>query len=221
MALYGNRLEGWRTVILIAQRAVLAGLGLWLAFPAWACRYDPDRLDKRPLAERLEEMPVAFIGTVSGVTADGMVEFQIEHLLHGDINGQRFTVKSGRSSCDLRFSAGERWIYGGATLFHPSVLLVTSEGRASLSFVRMDDSRLAFPTEWQTCSSDAACRVLRYGCTATAVNEGFLSVAKENAWRIGGDPSALDCELKPPASAFSRVLCEQKKCGIWTLQTGR
>jgi hypothetical protein len=195
---------------------VLVALAAWLAAPVYGCKYDPDRVDKRPLAERLNEVPVAFIGTVSSITPDGMVQFHVEHLLRGNTDGARFLVKVGRSDCDLGFSVGQRWLYGGTTIFHPSVLLA-GPGESGPTLTRLGDSRLTFPPEWQACDSDAQCSVLPYGCTSTAVNKRFLPAATERAWRIGGDPRAVKC-LPQYAPAFEPVLCKQGKCGVWRLQ---
>jgi hypothetical protein len=195
---------------------VLAGLVFLLVGPADACRYDPNTIDRRPLAARLAEALVAFIGTVSGVRPDGMVEFHVEHVLHGVTDGERFFVKVENSSCDRRFLPGERWLYGGTTLFHPGVLLVGGRSHAGPALVRAEDSKLAFAAQWQACKSDSECSVLPYGCTATAVNKGFLPVATERAWKIGGDPRALDCATVQ--ASFEKALCEQGKCGFWRLQ---
>ena len=187
-----------------------------MALPAWGCSFVAD---ERPLAERLKEVPVAFIGTVSRVTPDGTVEFQIEHLLRGKVAGHLFVVRTTPSTCNLMFAMGQRWLYGGDMVIHPSVRLAapgqTVAGAASLA--RADDSKLAFPPLWQACDADVQCSVLPYGCTSTAVNKRFLPAATEQAARVAGGARAVNCTA-PLTPAFEQALCEKNRCGLWRLQ---
>lgn len=194
-------------------RVLVVWLGLWSAVPAWGCRFV---FDKRPLSVRLDVVPVAFIGTVTSVALDGKAEFQVEHLLRGKVEGRIFVVSNDGSSCDIRFSLGQRWIFGGAKVFHPSFLLAGSHQTDS-SLIRINDSALSFSFEWQACDSDAVCNILPYGCTETAVNKEFLVTARKKAWLIGGNPRTMNC-VSVQNNEFRRALCEKNKCGIWVLQ---
>lgn len=91
---------------------------------ASACKFVPDQ---RPLAVQLEDVKLAFVGTVTSVE-DGIVEFSIEKALVGQ-SGKKHRFKQDKSSCAIRFTAGERWLFAGEMQRSPSRLLQDSYGR--------------------------------------------------------------------------------------------
>jgi len=192
-----------------------------LASSAYACKYNSE-IDKIPFSERLSKSEIAFIGTVTSIEKDGSVKFKIEHLLQGAANGDEFTIKIGKSSCDINFGVGERWIYGGETLADPSMMLSKDSHEITQYFVRYDDSKLNFSKDWQECKSDVECAWIHYGCGDLAsVNNSFISVAKDKAYQIGGNPMVMNCAFSNPSSPiiFHPIkLCQQNKCGIWQLK---
>lgn len=92
----------------------LAFLIVIAAFPtgAEACKYQ-----QRPLAENLKEAKLAFIGTVKTVE-NGQATLVVDQSLRGAGEGQEVVADYEGSSCDIRFAAGQRWLYLGSV--HPS-----------------------------------------------------------------------------------------------------
>lgn len=103
---------------------MLTGFGAWGTM-AVACRY---ATDPRPLVQRLDGAALVFVGTVVSDDRDDVV-FSIEKVVKGQ-PGTPFRLTKGRSSCDIRFRRGERWLYAGPTVANPSVLLQDENGRA-------------------------------------------------------------------------------------------
>lgn len=172
----------------------------------FGCKYAPDN---RPLEDQLKESPIAFIGQVTRLTLDGIVEFKIEHILNGNHDGSIYVFKNEGTSCDINFTVGQRWIYGGQKLYNPSVLL-NNHG-----LERHNDTKLQLPSKWQACSSDAECGYISYGCDATSANKIFTTQATDQARTIGGDPSAISCVT--PDKNFSKILCQKSICGVFSL----
>lgn len=96
---------------------------LVLAHPAAACRYQPVSFD-----DALEKAPNAFIGTVKSVK-DGHVEWAVETGVKGLQDGAPFTTEIGGESCDIRFEAGQRWMFLGTT--HPTGSLLLEDARGN------------------------------------------------------------------------------------------
>jgi hypothetical protein len=196
------------------------GLALALALAAqgaWACKFVQPT---QPFSQRLSEAPLVFIGVVSQAS-DSSVVFTVEHPLRG-IDAKSFTLpRTGLSSCHIRFGVGERWVFGGEYLMEPSMLLGRAEDASATSMGRLrrrDDSRLSLPAEWQICSRASQCVAVPYGCSMTSVVSQHESVARKQAWRIGGDPRMLEC-ARPPANTpdFPTPLCVAGRCGAWLL----
>ena len=106
-----------------ARQGVAAWRGLLLALvllagPVHACRY---AADTRPLATRLAEVPLAFVGRVVAVD-QGVAVFEVETALRGR-PGKQQRVEIADGSCAIRFHAGDRWLFAGASLPDPSWLL--------------------------------------------------------------------------------------------------
>lgn len=186
------------------------------ASSVWGCRYDAEKIGMLTLSERLDNTPIAFIGTVINVTEDKVVQFSVEHQINGELNSKQFAIKAGDSSCDIRFSVGQRWIYAGTTLLDPSILLNDNLQDISLKLQRFDDKKLNLPKIWQQCISDDDCKNLNYGCTVTAVNQRFLNEAKNHVLQQGLDPKTLNCVNDN--ETFKLAFCQQSLCGVWSLQ---
>lgn len=86
---------------------------------AEACRYQA-----RPLADSVKDAQVAFIGTVRTVE-NGQATLVVEQVVRGVTAGQEVTADYEGSSCDIRFSAGQRWLYLGSV--HPSGSLLLQD----------------------------------------------------------------------------------------------
>lgn len=99
----------------------LSFLVLFVAFSgvAEACRYQP-----RPLAESLKQAKEAFIGTVRTVE-NGQATLVVEQVVRGVVEGQEVVADYEGSSCDIRFTAGQRWLYLGSV--HPSGSLLLQD----------------------------------------------------------------------------------------------
>lgn len=100
---------------------VLSFLVLLGAFSgaAEACRYQA-----RPLADSVKDAKVAFIGTVRTVE-NGQATLVVEQAVRGVTAGQEVTADYDGSSCDIRFTAGQRWLYLGSV--HPSGSLLLQD----------------------------------------------------------------------------------------------
>lgn len=86
---------------------------------AEACRYQA-----RPLADSVKDARVAFIGTVRTVE-NGQATLVVEQVVRGVTAGQEVVADYGGSSCDIRFAAGQRWLYLGSV--HPSGSLLLQD----------------------------------------------------------------------------------------------
>lgn len=91
-------------------------------------------------------------------------------------------------------------------------ILLFSDSIFASEFLRLDDSRLNFPIEWQECSSDNQCSTIAYGCTTTAVNKDFRRQAESNAWLLGGDPRTINCAFSDDG-LVKLTRCENNRCG--------
>ncbi|MDE1153714.1 MAG: hypothetical protein PW788_14360 [Micavibrio sp.] len=101
---------------------LLAAL-LLLAAPAQACRFIPQ--DPAVLAAAAK---VAFIGTIR-TDEVGLIFFHVEKGIKGVKDGDEFTVEMGKSSCDIRFEVGQRWLYQGQMQMSGSRMLRDEYGR--------------------------------------------------------------------------------------------
>ena len=99
----------------------LSFLVLFMAFSGFAeaCKYQ-----QRPLEEKLKEAQQAFIGTVRTVE-NGQATLVVEQTLRGVTEGQEVVAPYEGSSCDIRFTAGQRWLYLGSV--HPSGSLLLQD----------------------------------------------------------------------------------------------
>lgn len=78
-------------------------------------------VDSRTFAERLKDAPVSFLGTVTNIATDGKVTFTVDHWMSSNATDKTYTVQGGHSMCDIQFSVGDKWIFGGTTVFDPSM----------------------------------------------------------------------------------------------------
>ncbi len=94
---------------------------LFIAFTgsAGACKYQ-----QRPLAESLKDARQAFIGTVRTVE-NGQATLVVEQVVRGATEGEEVEAPYEGSSCDIRFTAGQRWLYLGSV--HPSGSLLLQD----------------------------------------------------------------------------------------------
>lgn len=99
----------------------LAVLGVLAASagPAEACRYQA-----QPLEANLARAQQAFIGTVRTVE-NGLAILTVEQVIRGVKQGDTVEAVNGGSSCDIRFAAGQRWLYLGSG--HPSGSLLLQD----------------------------------------------------------------------------------------------
>jgi hypothetical protein len=100
------------------------GLLAAIPFVAPACRFAPET---GSLAARLEQAPLAFVGTVTGL-AEGRVFFHVEKTLAGS-TGPVASLGAGTTACHLRFVIGQRWLFAGGLVTSPSRLLRDEFGR--------------------------------------------------------------------------------------------
>ena len=196
-----------------AFSAISALLGMTVltlaSAPAAACVVEPDL---RPLQQRLAELPVAFLGTVESVD-DGLLRFKVTQWVKGSA-GSYFVLPAVPPACAHTFRPGERWFYAGPSLRDPSRRLGDGAQPLSRHLVRLDDHRLAL-AEWQRCDDSAQCVAVDNGCLPSAVHRDHGRAARERSWARGGDPRALECDVRVRADIV--LACVDRRCGAWQL----
>lgn len=102
---------------------VLLGLIAVLPQEAFACSFKPFEF-----SEQMTRTKTAFIGPV--VTDEmGLVTLRAEKGIKGIDDGVTVDVEMGQSSCHLRMTPGQIWLYLGDTLPAGSLLLMDEYGR--------------------------------------------------------------------------------------------
>lgn len=90
------------------------------SFSSYACNV---KKTNETTEESMKKASVAFVGTVEKVTAKEVV-----FMVHLDMKGdkQSFTLyKDSSSSCDIKFTEGQAWLYLGNKVYDGSVLLAS------------------------------------------------------------------------------------------------
>lgn len=196
---------------------ILAALFLF-SISANACKFIPDG---RPLEEQLNDEPIVFEGIVTKVDGDE-VKFKVTKWLHGQEQALTmadkllgittptvFTTKMGKTTCHIRFTEGDYWLYAGISLPSPSRLIQRKQ--------RLDDSSLELNPKWQVCTSNEDCAKIFYSCSATAVNKKFKEEVEQYAWKKTSNPSAVKCKAQSDDENY-QPLCEGsvvKSCGLF------
>jgi len=122
------------------RRWLLTASVALFASSAWACRFEPD---PRPLALRLDAVPLAFVGRVVAVEG-GQARFIVELPLRGQ-PGTEQRVAIGDGSCAIRFQVGDRWLFAGASQPDPSMRLGPSSAPLSSALAPLRAAGLALP----------------------------------------------------------------------------
>jgi hypothetical protein len=177
-----------------------------------ACRFAPDT---RPLQDRLDEVPQAFVGRVVTLH-DGVATFAVEVPLRG-APLRELRVPIGSDSCDIRFQAGERWLYAGPRVPDPSRRLGSASVPLAQAMARRDDGGLGIEA-WQRCGDSAECVLVAYGCSLTAAHRDHRQLATERAWSVGANPRTRNCTGAPEADSVAA--CVGGRCGAWVLRSG-
>jgi hypothetical protein len=185
-----------------------ATIGLLALLPALlACRFVPDT---RPLQDRLASVAQAFVGRVESVR-DGVATFTVEVPLRG-APASEVRVPIGADSCDIRFRAGDRWLYAGARVPDPSRRLGDVTVPLARVMSRLDDGRLGIDA-WQHCDDSSQCVPVPYDCSVTAARRDQQQRATERAWALDGDPRTRNCTGAPEVDTASA--CIGGRCGAW------
>jgi hypothetical protein len=179
------------------------------SLPALACVVEPDA---RPLQQRLVEAPLVFIGTVKAADG-GQLRFIVEQWVKGSA-GSAVVLPSPAAACAHLFLLGERWFFAGTSLRDPSRRLGDGSLPLSRHMARLDDRRLAL-SEWQACDDSAQCVAVDNGCLPTAVHRDHWKPARDRSWARGGDPRALECDVRVRADIV--LACVDRRCGAWRL----
>lgn len=144
--------------------------------------------------------------------------FNVENPIKG-INKKTYTLKKDNiSSCHIRFSKGQKWIFAGEMVMNPSVLLAQTINGKTQNFykeMRHNDTRTELKTEWQQCETSAQCTSIVYACDVTSVNSQHIGEAKKHINNKGLNPASFNC-LIAPTGQLSLPLCQENKCGIWS-----
>ena len=113
-------------------------LALCLAFSqgAAACAYE-----RMQFEVALKSSEKAFIGTVETVE-NRLAILKVEKAVKGVKEGETLDVEIGESSCAIRFQAGQRWLYLGASQPSGSILLRDENGNAMAENLRLVQEKL-------------------------------------------------------------------------------
>jgi len=176
---------------------------------SFACKFIPDT---RNYNERINEANVVFIGEVVKTNSTS-VEFKVLQKYKG-ITTDTYQVKQGNSSCDIRFSVNDVWLYAGSNYLSPSRHLGNAQDYTS-KFSRQNDSTLHMNRKWQNCQSNNECVAVGFGCSDTSVNFKFKEKAEQYIIDKNLDPRVYSCVT---ITSFGLPLCVKGECGVWTLR---
>lgn len=95
---------------------------LFAVSPSWACSFRPSTFELN-----LSRASTAFIGEMA-TNEMGLAIFNVQQPIAGVKAGDQFSVEMGQSSCDIRFSPGQVWLYLGAGAPSGSLMLVNEYG---------------------------------------------------------------------------------------------
>lgn len=190
----------------------LALLALLISSSAFACKFMPD---KRPFNEQVRESPIAFIGTVTKSQEDGTVTFSVDSWVKGG-SGDTYTFTSEKTSCDIEFSVGQRWIFGGGKMYNPSRLINDKNGDFTVKYRQIDAANLDVSIAQQVCFSNNQCKIVDYGCgRETAVNNLFYpSVIKAINERRATE-GACPASKNHPSLLFEEARCVSNHCSVF------
>lgn len=166
--------------------ALVVGLplvGLPLAHPAAAsCA-----LDERPLGQRIDEVPTAFVGTVLSTRHDGTTaDVAVEEIWKGAPDIRRVVVQGGSgqdgmaTSVDRSFTVGARYLFlpqAEGSLFTDNSCSPTQQWSPELAALRPEDAQVVDADEPGT---DAASPVVLLAIVALL---GLGGLAAGWAWR--------------------------------------
>lgn len=96
---------------------------LFVSAQADACRYKHEDIDTL-----LKDAKLAFIGVMK-TNEMGLAIFNVEKAIRGIEELAEFSTEMGKSSCHIRFEAGQVWLYLGEMLPAGSLLLMDEYGR--------------------------------------------------------------------------------------------
>ncbi|HOO81043.1 MAG TPA: hypothetical protein PK513_00880 [Alphaproteobacteria bacterium] len=208
--------------------------------PARACRYIPQDFETL-----YNQADVVFIGVVQSLKESEVV-FNIEKGYKNASAGNVFTVQPGSSSCHVRFSPGQKWLYLGDTVMTGSRILQYENGMENPEniafvdsfFAHRDDSLVGqidldvfagWPPKgrWRACDADQDCRLMYIGCNSLlAVSQDHYKAAEDYYYNKRGlDPRAMDCAVSAPGEQSEKyageimLKCVQGKCGAWQHET--
>jgi hypothetical protein len=103
---------------------LLRALFFVVLLAAFAGRAEACRYQSQPIEANLARAQQAFIGTVRTVE-NGLTILTVEQAIRGVKEGDTVEAEYGGSSCDIRFTAGQRWFYLGSG--HPSGSLLLQD----------------------------------------------------------------------------------------------
>ncbi len=76
----------------------------------------------------------------------------------------------------------------------------------------VDDKKIRLPTEWKRCQQDSDCERIHYGCDGvSAVHHRHREKAQAQAYRLGGDSRAMNCEQRQPSPLID-LECRANTC---------
>lgn len=183
-----------------------------------ACKFVPD---ERPVDQRVAEAPIAFEGVVDSVDGE-QVTFKVTKWMHGQEQAlsmtdkmmgiatpSTYTTKMGKTTCDIRFSVGQNWLYAGTSVLSPSKIILDQGSQ------RLDDSSLSINPKAQICQEHNDCVAVVGHCgVATAVNKQHKEAVQE---AINAVPNPMECQSRSDDSQY-KALCKGspiKTCGLF------
>lgn len=196
----------------LPRLAALILLGSLHAGSAFACSIPRDG---RSIQQRVDQSPLAFIGTVQSVD-DSRVQFRIEVAIRGATVNTYSAALIPPTICGRDFSAGQRWLFAGTSWADPSFLIQPAKQTPPAT-----KPKETLPNAWLSCSAHSDCSIVRYGCDGSqAVSNSSLPEAKKALHAAFGNPAALNCQAPDGAPELYRspALCIQNICSQTIIQ---
>lgn len=186
-----------------------------------ACKFAPDT---RTLQQKIQAAAVAFVGKVESVDSS-KVTFSVITSLKKPLE-KTFTLSPGHTSCHIRFTPDQEWLYLGDEVMSGSVLL-SSEW--VLKILPNEDLKKEpaiqkkWNPAWTQCRTQSDCRELYYGCNGRVAvrNDQFAEIQKI-IYSVKADPRVVNCEISRKSNPMDlrelpNAHCQNNQCVLLEL----
>lgn len=183
--------------------AAILLLGSLHAGASLACSIRPDH---RSAQQRIDDSPLAFIGTVLSVD-EARVNFRIETPIRG-ITGPTYSAPLTLNTCGRVFSTGQRWLFTGTSVVNPGFVITSSRQAPP----KAPDQQI-LSNSLLSCKAQSDCSIVHYGCDGSqAVASSSLLAAQKQLHGAFGNPQTLNCAASTSERYASPALCIDNMC---------